>query len=99
MFMKEVNTQKLWTFEIGTQEGTNVPIWISTGFQQKVRQDSQNLNNDIFYITSISSAQCINGTGKHPESGILITCDDDDYSQGYGQIKEAFRVLTKDDTL
>ena len=25
--------------------------------------------------------------------------DDDDYSQGYGQIKEAFRALTKDDIL
>ena len=25
--------------------------------------------------------------------------DDNDYSQGYGQIKEVFRVLTKDDIL
>ena len=25
--------------------------------------------------------------------------DDDDYNQGYGQIKEAFRALTKDDIL
>ena len=25
--------------------------------------------------------------------------DDDDYSQGYGQIKEAFRALAKDDIL
>ena len=25
--------------------------------------------------------------------------NDDDYSQGYGQIKEAFRTLTKDDML
>ena len=26
VFMKEVNTQNLWNFELGTQEGTNVPI-------------------------------------------------------------------------
>ena len=26
VFMKEVNTQNLWTFELGTQEGINVPI-------------------------------------------------------------------------
>ena len=25
IFMKEVNTQNLWTFELGTQEGNNVP--------------------------------------------------------------------------
>ena len=28
VFMKEVNTQNFWTFELGTQEGVNVPIWI-----------------------------------------------------------------------
>ena len=26
VFMKEVNTQNLWTFELGTQEGINEPI-------------------------------------------------------------------------
>ena len=26
VFMKEVNTQNSWTFELGTQEGINVPI-------------------------------------------------------------------------
>ena len=26
--MKEVSTQNFWTFELGTQEGVNVPIWI-----------------------------------------------------------------------
>ena len=35
--------------------------------------------------------------GKYPDSGILLNYDDDDYSQGYHQIKEAFRALTKDD--
>ena len=31
--MKKVNSQKFWTFELGTQEGVNVPIWIYVGFQ------------------------------------------------------------------
>ena len=48
VLMKDVNTQNLWTFELGTQEGINVPIWIIVGFQQKVRQDSQNLALDTF---------------------------------------------------
>ena len=32
VFMKEVNTQKYWSFELGTQERINVPIWIIAGF-------------------------------------------------------------------
>ena len=37
---------------------------------------------------------------KNPDADILLICDDDDeYSQGYAQIKETFRDLTKDDIL
>ena len=99
VFMKEVNTQNLWVFELGTQEGINVPIWIFVAFQQNDRQNDQNLNNDTFYRPLISSAQCIIGTEKYPDSGILLNYNDDDYSQGYGQIKEAFEALTKDNLL
>ena len=99
VFMKEVNTQKLWTFELGTQEGINVPIWIFVAFQQSDRQNNQNLNNDTFYRPPVTSAQCIIGTEKYPDNSILLNYNDDDYSQGYGQIKEAFKALTKDDIL
>ena len=99
VFMKEVNTQNLWNFELGTQEGINIPVRIIIGFQQSTRQDSQNENNDTFYGPPVTSAQCIIGTEKYPDSGILLNYDDDDYNQGYGQIREAFRALTKDDIL
>ena len=99
VFMKEVNTQNLWNFELGTQEGINVPIWIFVAFQQSDRQNSQNENNDTFCRPLVTSAQCIIGTEKYPDSGILLNYNDDDYSQGYGQIKEAFKALTKDDLL
>ena len=95
--MKEVNTQYFLTFEIGTQEVVNVPIWNIVCFQQKKRQDSQNLNNDTFYRPPNTSAQCIVGTEKNPDSAIFLKYADVDYSQGYGQIKEAFRALTKVD--
>ena len=36
---------------------------------------------------------------KYPDARTLLKYDDDDYSQGYSQIKEAFRALTKDDIL
>ena len=56
IFMKEVNTQNLWTFELGTQEGNNVPIWIFVAFQQNDRQNDQNLNNDAFFKPLVTSA-------------------------------------------
>ena len=99
VFMKEVNTQNFWTFELGSQQGVNVPIWIYVAFQQHDRQHDQTLNNDNFYRMPVTSAQCIIGTEKYPDSATLLNYDDDDYSQGYGQIKEAFKALTKDNIL
>ena len=99
VFMKEVNAQNIWTFELGTQESINVPIWIFVPFQQNDRQNNQDLNNDTFYRPQVTSAQCIIGTEKYPDSGILLNYNDDGYSQGYGQITEAFKALTKDNIL
>ena len=99
VFMKEVNNQNLWNFELGSQENMNVPIWIIIGFQQQDRQDSQNLNNDTFCRLPVVSAQCVIGTENYPDTGILFNYNDDDYIQGYHQIKEAFIALTKDDVL
>ena len=99
VFMKEVNTQNFWTFELGTQEGINVPIWVYVVFQQMDRQNDQNLNNDTFYRMPVTSTQSIIGTEKYPDSAILLNYNDDDYSQGYGQIRESFRALTKDNIL
>ena len=76
---EEVNTQKLWTSELGTQKGLNVPKWIIVGFQQRDSQGSQKFNNDTFYRPSMTSAQCIIGTEKYPDSAIPIVYDDDDY--------------------
>ena len=98
-FMKEVNTRNLWSFEIGTQEGINVPIWIIVGFQQSDRQRDKNLKHDIFYKPLVTSAQCIVGTEKYPDSANLLNYNDDVYSQGYGFIKQAFENLTKNDLL
>ena len=99
VFMKkEVNTQNFWTFELGTQEGINIPAWVFVVFQQNDRQHDQNLN-DTFVRLPVISAQVVIGTERYPDSGILLNYDDDDFSQGYGQIEEAFKSLTKDDTL
>ena len=99
VFMKEVKTQNLWTFELGTQEGVKVPIWIFVAFQQNDRQNDQDLNNDTFHGPLVTSAQCNIGTEKYPDSGILLNYNDDTYSQGYGQSEEAFKAPTKDNIL
>ena len=99
VFMKEVNTQNFWTFELGTQQGINIPTWIFVAFPQNDRQHDQNLNNDTFVRLPVISAQVVIGTERYPDSGILLNYDDDDYSQGYGLIKEAFKALTEDDIL
>ena len=57
------------------------------------------MKNDTFYRPKVTSATCIIGTEKYPDSGILLNYNDDNYSQGYGQIKEAFKALTKDNLL
>ena len=98
-FMKKENPQSFWTFELGTQEGINVPIWIIIGFQQRYRQGSQNLNKDTFYRPPVTSTHCIVGTENYLDSAILLSYDDDYYSQGYGQIKEVSRALSKEDIL
>ena len=49
VFMEEVSTQSLWTFELGPQEGITVLIWTIVGFQQSERANSQYLNNDTSY--------------------------------------------------
>ena len=103
IFMKEVNTQNFWTFELGTQEGINIPTWVFVASEQNDRQHDQNLNNDSFVRLPVISAQVVIGTERYPDTAILIIYNDDDYSQdysqGYGQIKEAFKALTKDDIL
>ena len=98
VFMKKVKTQTFWTFELGIQN-INVPIWIFVVFQQSDRQQDQNLNKDNFYRMPVTSAQVVIGTEKRPDSGLLINYKDDEYNQGYGQPKEAFKSLTKENIL
>ena len=99
VLLKEVNNQNLWNFQLGSQENMNVPIWIIIGFQQQDRQNSQNFTNGTFCRLPVVSAHCVIGTEKDLDAGILLNYADDDYSQAYHQIKEAFKALTKDDIL
>ena len=90
-----MKNRNLWIFEFGSQESLNVLIRIIIGFQQRDRQDSQNLNNDIFSRLPDVSAQCFISTEKYPGSSILLNYHDVDYAQGYAQIKEVLEALSE----
>ena len=57
------------------------------------------MKNDTFCRLPVFSVQCIFGSEKYHDSGILLNYNDDDYSKVYAQFKEAFRALTKDNIL
>ena len=71
VFIKEVNTQNLWSYELGTEEGINVSKWIIVGVQPTDSQNSENDNNDKFYRPPVMSTQCIIGIEKYPDSAIF----------------------------
>ena len=53
----------------------------------------------MFVRLPVISAQVVIGTDRYRDTAILLNYNDDVYSQGYDQIKEAFRALTKDNIL
>ena len=61
--------------------------------------NTENLNNDTFHRPPVISAQCIIRTEKYPDSAILLNYNEDDYSERYARIKEAFRAVSKGDIL
>ena len=63
------------------------------------RQNDQNLNNDAFVRLPVIPAPVVVGTERYPDTDISLNYNDDDYSQGYGQIKEAFKALFKNNIL
>ena len=92
ILMKQVNRKSFRNLELGSQEGINVPLWIFVGFQKMDRQYSQTLNGDTFYRPPVARAHIVIGTERYPDKCFLLNFDDDDFSQGYGQIREAFKA-------
>ena len=78
--------------------GANVPLVEFVGFQPRDRQNPQNLNDVSFCSLPRTTGQGIKGTKNYPDAGIIISFDVFGFFRGYGQMKEAFRALTTDDT-
>ena len=93
--MKNKISQIFCTVELESQEGNNIPILSISGFEQRDRQNSQNLNNDSFCRLPVTSAHCIIRKEKIPDVGILLIYVDVDYCQEYLRFEEVSRALTK----
>ena len=98
-YMKDVTTEKNWTFELGVGDGVDIHIYVIVGFVQRDQFNQQYQNNDTFYRPSVVNAQCIIGSEKVPDAGINCNYSIDKYSQAYGEIVSCFRHLAKIITL
>ena len=68
--MKDVIEQTSSTFELRPHQRMSDPSWKTIEFQQREKQSSEDLNNNISDRLSVESSQCIVGTEKNPASGI-----------------------------
>ena len=57
-YMKGVNTEKNWTFELGVGDGIDIPIYVIVGFMQRDQFNQQHQINDTFYRPSAVNAHC-----------------------------------------
>ena len=66
---KPINSNNNWIMEIGTESGTDVPIYVIVGFQTAARAGpNQTQNNAIFDSPDIIEASCNIGTVRYPDN-------------------------------
>ena len=78
-YMKDVTTQKIWTFELGVGYGVDKPIYVKVGFMQRDQFNQQHQNNDTFYRLNVVNANCNIGSEKYPDTGVNRNYDIDNY--------------------
>ena len=98
-YMKDMTTEKIWSFELGVRNGIDVPIYIIVGFMERDQFNLHYQNNDICYRPSVVNAQAIIGSEKFLDAGINCNYANDKLSQAYGEHVSWFRHLAKDDIL
>ena len=79
-FMKDLNTEYIWTFEPAVGDGIDIPIYVIAGFMQRDHLNRQHQNIDVFYRRSVVKAQSIFGSEKFPDAGINGNYAFDNYS-------------------
>ena len=56
-YIKDVTTENVWTFELGVEDGVDIPIFVVLGFMQRDQFKQQHQNKDSSYRPSVVNAQ------------------------------------------
>ena len=95
VFRKDVNTNNIWTFELGNSNNESCPIFVTVGFQARNKIDSQTHDNATFDRLPISSGVCKIGSEKNPDDGIECDYDRDKYDQAYSESENLYQVKSE----
>ena len=98
-YMKDVTNENNWSFALGVGYAFDIPMYVIVGFMQRDQFNEQHQNNDIFCKPNVVNAQCIIGSEKFPDAGIICNYAIDEYSQAYGEFFSCLRHLAKDNIL
>ena len=93
---KPVNSNNNWSFEIGTESGTNIPIYVIVGFQTAARAGpDQTQNNAIFDRPDIIEASCNVGTVRYPDHEFQVDFNRNKYNEPFNEIIRFYKDYIK----
>ena len=93
---KPVNSNNNWTMEIGTESGTDVLIYVITGFQTAARAGpDQTQNNAIFDRLDVIEASCNVGTVRYPDHEYQIDFNRNKYNEVYNEVRRFYKDYIK----
>ena len=85
IFAKDETTINVWIFEWRVETWIHVLIHLIVGVPTRIRIRHQRIDNDVFWIPTISRAQCILGTESYPDAS--MNCD--------YQIEKSFKPIRR----
>ena len=89
---KQVNSNIIWSMEIGTETKTDIPIYEIVGFQTADRACADQLQNiAIFDRLDIIEASCHIGSVRYPEHEYQVDFDRNKYNEPYNGIYRFYK--------
>ena len=93
---KPVKTNKNWSFEIGVESGTDIPICVIVGFQSAARTGpDQTQNNAIFERPDVIEASCNVGSVKDPDNEFQKDFNRNKNNEPYNEIRQFYKDYIK----
>ena len=93
---KPVNSNNNWSFEIGTESKSDIPIYVIVGFQTADRSGpDQTQNNAIFDRLDIIEASCNIGSVRYPEHEYQVDFNRNKYNEPYNEIHRFYKDYIK----